>query len=136
MERIERRDFPESKGSNSVRGYFLWMAGTLCVWAPVYYVLFHLLIGIPIRLLYVPAAVHFIVLLSIAVIAVHAYTRFESRDAGILYVVATIYMFCSALCLTGIRIGVIPRDHEICSYRNGCGSTWSPHKEREGVPPV
>jgi hypothetical protein len=78
MERIERRDFPESKGSNSVRGYFLWMAGTLFVWAPVYYVLFHLLIGIPIRLLYVPAAVHFIVLLLIAVIAVHAYTRFES----------------------------------------------------------
>ncbi len=98
-----------------------WALGACASWILVYYLLFHLIIGIPLPLLYSPATIHVLATVLIGPLAfraVHQFISSNRRDFGMFYFVAAMLLFCTAMCWTyfGIRAGMIPRDHMITLY--------------------
>jgi hypothetical protein len=103
------------------RSWCSWILGAACFWVPAYYLLFHLLIGIPVRLLYGPAEIQLAITVLVFPLAFAARKQFISsnrREFAMFYVLASLYFFCTVLCWAyfGLRVGVIPRDDQTVVY--------------------
>lgn len=103
------------------RWWLSWALGTFTTSMLVYYLLFHLLIAIPLRSLYAPFTIQVLLTILIGPVMFDAIRRFKSsggRDIGMFYVGFTLLSFCTAMCWTyfGVRIHVIPRDHVAALY--------------------
>jgi hypothetical protein len=114
------------------RWFLNWVLGALCFWIPLYYLLFHLVIGIRLNLLYEPAAVHLAATVLAGPLFWEASRRFVSSDrqkVGMFYWSIAIYLCFTVVWWTyfGIRVSVIPHDDERAVYViAGFGSILAP----------
>jgi hypothetical protein len=108
-----------------------WMLGFLFFWALLYFFAFHLVFGIPQSNLYVPFAVHYALTALLGPVFYVARKRViasNQRSTGMLFVAATVLLFCTLMCWAyfGIKLRIIPRDHETALYIITCVTSLGP----------
>jgi hypothetical protein len=94
-----------------------WMLLFLFFWTLLYFFAFHLVFGIPQSSLYVPFAVHYALTALLGPVFYVARRRViasDQRSTGMLFVAATVFVFCTLACWVyfGIKLRIIPRDDE------------------------
>jgi hypothetical protein len=116
---------PEGSQQGLARWWLSWTLGTVCFLTSVYYLIFHLLIGIPLRFLSLPAAIRLATAALIGPLFFEARKRSKSSNGqkyGMFYGCFALYTLCGLLCWAylGIRASVIPREDAPVVYTIVC----------------